>query len=183
MAIHRCFSLEIVDSDDFLDLPPTAQNLYFALGMRADDRGYVNKPNAIVRAVRSNAEDLEALIEKKFVLKRTGNLILIKGWKVNNSIQPSRLVETKYKSDFQNLFYDENNSYTETPTNRPCQQSADKLSTQDKLSKDKLSKDKLIDIERNNHSDSQDDDLTPEQIEILKTPLWKDEPNDDDKPF
>ena len=41
MAKRRMFSLDIVDTDSFLDMPASTQNLYFHLGMRADDDGFV----------------------------------------------------------------------------------------------------------------------------------------------
>ena len=41
MARRRMFSLDVVDTDAFLDMPSSAQNLYFHLGMRADDEGFV----------------------------------------------------------------------------------------------------------------------------------------------
>lgn len=139
MAKHRCFSVDIVESDNFLELPISSQALYFHLGMAADDRGYVNNARSIIRLIGSSLGDLEQLINKKFILVRGEGLILIKGWRINNTIQPSRLVESKYANDLRKLFFDENNSYTETPTDKPCQQIVDKLSTQDKLSKDKIS--------------------------------------------
>lgn len=149
MAKHRCFSKDIVCSDDFKDMPISSQALYFHLGMEADDRGYVNNARSIIKTISASVGDLETLINKKFVLLRGNNLILIKGWKINNTIQPSRLIETKYTDDLKRLFFDENNSYTENPTDRPvlpteCQQIVDKVSTQDKLSKDNISKDNII---------------------------------------
>lgn len=154
MANRRCFSKDIVCSDDFYDLPISSQALYFHLGMNADDRGYVNNARTIIKIIGSSSGDLEALIQKKFVLVRNNNLILIKGWRINNSIQPSRLVETHYTEDLKTLFFDENNSYTENKTNTPCQQFVDKtpticqqnvdnLSTQYNIIKDNLSEDNL----------------------------------------
>lgn len=37
MARRRMFSLDIVVSDQFIDLPATARLLYYELGTRADD--------------------------------------------------------------------------------------------------------------------------------------------------
>ena len=155
MANRRCFSKDIVCSDDFYDLPISSQALYFHLGMQADDRGYVNNARSIIKIIGSSVGDLEALITKKFVLARNNNLILIKGWRINNSIQPSRLIETNYTDDLKLLFFDENNSYTENQTSTPCQQSVnnmsavcqqsvDNVSTQYNLIKDNISKDNLI---------------------------------------
>ena len=49
MAKKRMFNVDIVGSDAFLDLPHTAQALYFQLGMRADDDGFVGNPKTIQR--------------------------------------------------------------------------------------------------------------------------------------
>ena len=136
------FSLDIVDSDTFLDLPISSQALYFHLGMRADDRGYVAKARAVIKMIGASVGDLEALVNKKFVLLRDNGLILIKGWRINNYVQPTRMVETTYTEDLMKLFYDENNSYTEKPTNNPvlnsCQQIVDKLATQDSIGKNSI---------------------------------------------
>ena len=44
MAEKRMFSKQIIDSDAFLDMPLSAQALYFHLSMRADDDGFVDNP-------------------------------------------------------------------------------------------------------------------------------------------
>ena len=42
MAERRMFAKTIIDSDAFLDMPLSAQALYFHLSMRADDDGFAN---------------------------------------------------------------------------------------------------------------------------------------------
>jgi len=37
LAQRRMFSKEVTNSDEFLDMPPSSQSLYFHLGMNADD--------------------------------------------------------------------------------------------------------------------------------------------------
>lgn len=52
MARRRMFSLDIVDSDQFTDLPATARLLYYELGTRADDDGFIGntkKNNKVCR--------------------------------------------------------------------------------------------------------------------------------------
>lgn len=173
MANRRCFSKDIVCSDDFYDLPISSQALYFHLGMQADDRGYVNNARSIIRIIGSSTGDLEQLINKKFVLVRETNLILIKGWRINNTIQPSRLVETKYTEDLKKLFFDENNSYTENNTDKPCQQIVDNLSTQDNLIKDNLSKDNLIEsnISESNLIEDKEDNNSNKKLNSFTQPL------------
>ena len=148
MANRRMFSKDIVRSDAFLDLPISSQALYFHLGMEADDRGYINNPKSVIRSIGASLGDLEQLANKRFILVRGESLILIKGWRINNTIQPTRLVETKFIDDLKKLFFDENNSYTEKPTGKPilslCQQNVDNLSTQDSIGKDSIDKVRLV---------------------------------------
>lgn len=62
------FSLKIVDSDLFLDMPLSSQCLYFHLSMRADDDGFVNNPKKIIKIIGANEDDLKILIAKGFVI-------------------------------------------------------------------------------------------------------------------
>ncbi len=156
MARRRMFSREITESDAFNDIPLTSQALYFHFGMVADDRGYVNNPKKIIRAIGATAKDLEYLITYKFVLQRPNGLILIKGWRINNTIQPTRIVETKFVDDLINLYLDENNSYTEKETSTSCQQIVSSLSPQYRLDKYRLVENSIdIDI---NQSIIEDED-------------------------
>ena len=66
MAERRMFTQKIVDSDAFLDMPLTAQALYFHLNMRADDDGFVNNPKKIQRMIGAAEDDLKLLIAKRF---------------------------------------------------------------------------------------------------------------------
>ena len=49
MAERRMFAKTIIDSDAFLDMPLSAQSLYFHLSMRADDDGFINNPKKVQR--------------------------------------------------------------------------------------------------------------------------------------
>lgn len=94
------FSLKLVDTDLFLDMSPTAQNLYFALGMRADDDGFVSSPKKIAKIVNAADNDLDMLIIKGFVLKtQTVGVVVITHWPTNNQIRNDRYIETAYKDE------------------------------------------------------------------------------------
>lgn len=113
MAERRMFAKTIIDSDAFLDMPISAQVLYFHLGMRADDDGFVNSPNKIVRIANATSEDMDILIQKKFIIPfYASGIVVIKHWKINNYIRPDIYHETKYKEEKASLDYDENGSYT-----------------------------------------------------------------------
>lgn len=97
MAERRMFAKSIIDSDLFLDMPATTQLLYFHLGMRADDDGFIANPKSIMRAVACSNDDMFLLIEKGFVIKFDSGVIVIRHWKINNSIRGDRKIPTKCK--------------------------------------------------------------------------------------
>ena len=68
MAVRRMFSVNIVNSDAFLELPAGAQALYFHLNMRADDDGFVNSPRGVMRMAGAAEADLQRLIDKGYLL-------------------------------------------------------------------------------------------------------------------
>lgn len=112
MAEKRMFTQKIVESDDFLDMPCSAQALYFHLNMRADDDGFINNPRSITRSVGASADDLKLLIAKRFVLA-VGNCIVIKHWRMNNTLRKDRYKPTQYQKEFALLTVKENGAYTD----------------------------------------------------------------------
>jgi len=95
MANRRMFSLDVVDTDNFLDMPATTQALYFHLGMRADDDGFVLSPKKITKIVGCNEDDLKLLIAKQFVIPFESGVIVISDWNINNWIRPDRKHDTR----------------------------------------------------------------------------------------
>ena len=68
MAQRRMFSLAVVDTDAFLEMPLSSQALYFHLGMRADDDGFVSNAKRIKMLVGASDDDLKLLYAKDFCL-------------------------------------------------------------------------------------------------------------------
>ena len=67
MARRRMFSLDIVDSDQFTDLPATARLLYYELGVRADYDGFIGNPRKITRLAECSEDDIKILEDKGFI--------------------------------------------------------------------------------------------------------------------
>jgi hypothetical protein len=114
MANRRMFSTGITNSDAFLDMPDSAQNLYFHLGMGADDDGFVGNPKMIMRVVRASDDDYKILVIKKFVIIFENGICVIKHWRINNQIRKDRYTETKYIPQKTSLFIKDNGSYTQS---------------------------------------------------------------------
>ena len=111
MARKRTFDMQIVDTDIFLEMPQSTQNLYFHLGMRADDDGFVSNPKKIIKIIGANEDDLKILIVKKFIIPFETGVIVIRHWKLNNYLRKDRYVETIYKEEKRQLIEDENGVY------------------------------------------------------------------------
>ncbi len=136
MAQRRMFSPQIVDSDAFLEMPVSAQSLYFHLGMRADDDGFVGNPRKILRMIGGNEDDLKVLIAKRFLLIFESGVVVIKHWRIHNLIRHDRYHQTTYIEEKKGLEIKENGAYTEVG-----QPSGNHLATQVRLGKVRLGKD------------------------------------------
>lgn len=111
MTRRRMFSLDIVDTDNFLDLPVSSQALYFQLGMRADDDGFVGNPKKIAKVCGASQNDLELLEKKDFIHTFDSGVVVILAWKMNNYLQNDRYKETIYKEEKLQLHLDTNDNY------------------------------------------------------------------------
>lgn len=111
MAQKRMFSNSVVESDDFLEMPDSSQNLYFHLSMHADDDGFVGKWKSIMRMTGKKEDDLKILIAKSFLIPFDTGIIVIKHWRLNNYIQKDRYKETIYKKEKALLSINESNVY------------------------------------------------------------------------
>jgi len=138
MAQKRMFSLQIVDSDVFLEMPMTSQLLYFHLSMRADDEGFIGNPKKIIRMIGSNEDDLRLLLAKRFLMVFDSGVIIVKHWLIHNTIRMDRFNPTSYKKEKATLGLKENRGYTEIE--KAWQPLGNHLATQVKLSKVNLIK-------------------------------------------
>lgn len=140
MAEKRMFSKSIIDSDAFLEMPQSTQNLYFHLSMRADDDGFINNPKSIMRTIGCKDDDIKILLLKKFLITFESGVVVIRHWKIHNYIAKDRYKETNYKEEMACLTLDENKAYT-LSENTDCIQIVDTLPTQVRLGKNRLDKD------------------------------------------
>ena len=139
MAQKRMFNNLVIGNDDFLEMPDSAQNLYFHLSMQADDDGFVDNWKSIMRMTGKKEDDLKILIAKSFVIPFDTGVIVIKHWRLNNYIQKDRYKETIHIFEKAQLLTDENNVYN-LDTN--CIHSIDKI----RLDKNSIDKNSIYNI-------------------------------------
>lgn len=166
MAKRRMFSLDIVDTDIFLDMSPTTQNLYFHLGMRADDDGFVAAPKKIMRACGGTPDDMKILSAKNYIIPFDDGVIVIRDWLKQNKIQPSRYVATDY-TDHLDLLDVENGQYKlvgQSPTK--CRQNVDKMSDNRRHS---IGKDSIGEYSTDKDSVATNDNITKDDNNYMFT--------------
>ena len=99
MAERRMFSKSITESDAFLDLPFSAQALYFHMAMNADDEGFINSSRRICGMCGAQENDLKILVAKGFMIHFDSGIYVIKHWKINNKIRGDRVKDTNYPEE------------------------------------------------------------------------------------
>lgn len=157
MAQRRMFSKQIVHTDAFLDMPASAQLLYFQLNMEADDDGFISSPKKVMRVLGASSDDLKILIAKRFILSFDSGIVVIKHWLIHNYIRKDTYQETKYITEKNSLEIKENGAYTERG------RLVDGSWTQDRLGKDRLGEDKEIQSEQS----SQEYNFSKEIKEVI----------------
>lgn len=96
MAERRMFAKSIVLSDAFLDMPLSAQAIYFHLCMSAENKGFLNNVYSTTRAVNGNKEDVKCLIDNGY-LQQTKAGFEITHWYENNGIGETAKKRNNYK--------------------------------------------------------------------------------------
>ncbi|MBQ8912952.1 MAG: hypothetical protein IJ054_02780 [Lachnospiraceae bacterium] len=157
------FAKTIIDSDAFLDMPVSTQVLYFHLGMRADDDGFVNNPKKIMRMVGASDSDLTRLVDDDFIIQFESGIVVITHWKLHNYIQSDRRKETIFKEELAQLKVNKNKAYEPmypkciqnvSKTDTKCIQNVSTLDTQDSIGKDSIGKDNINTFARSSDEQS-----------------------------
>lgn len=98
MAERRMFSKRLTNSARFIKMPSSTQNLYFHLGLNADDDGVV-EAFSIMSQINATEDDLKILVAKKFVVILNEDLVsYIVDWRENNKLRADRKVDSIYKN-------------------------------------------------------------------------------------
>lgn len=127
MAEKRMFSRELVESDQFLELPLSAQGLYMHICMEADDDGFVNNANRIRKVVEASQEDYRTLFDRGYLLQMANGLVVVAHWKICNSIRKDRYKPTVHQSEYKKLKVCDN-VYTLSSENGKSVESVDDIS-------------------------------------------------------
>jgi uncharacterized phage protein (TIGR02220 family) len=152
------FTKKVTDDDNFVGLSSSAQALYLHLSMHADDDGFCNQVSISMFRAHASVQDLQALLEKRYIYQFDNGVIVIKHWRMANALRKDRYTPTAFQEELAKLDIKDNGSYTWLPNG--CQVVAKRL-PQDRIGKDRL-------VESNNiMSVSEETDCS--KSEIYKT--------------
>ena len=112
MAERRMFTKKITDSDAFIEMSSAAQALYFHLNQGADDDGFNNQIQMAMHKAHASTDDLKILMAKNFVIRFESGVIVIKHWRMHNTLRKDRYTPTNYQEELSQLGIKENGSYS-----------------------------------------------------------------------
>ena len=138
------FCIDVVDTDLFLEMPPSSQALYFQLGMRADDDGFVSSPKKIIKIVNCTTDDLRLLATKGYIIPFESGVIVVTHWNINNNkIKGDRYKPTIYTRE-KDMLSQNNGIYSISGSNMyPEQlQNGDIMEPQNRIEKNRIEKKK-----------------------------------------
>lgn len=153
MANKRMFEISTVDTDRFLEMPLGAQALYFHLGIRADDDGFIGNPKKIQSSINASDDDVKILIAKGFIRVFETGVIVVSHWNIHNSIKKDRYKRTVYKKEYDMLELDENKCYIFSSENGKNKKTLS-LKMEPKRSPS-IDLDLDLDLEKNNYKKSE----------------------------
>jgi DnaD/phage-associated family protein len=143
MAERRMFTKKVTDSDSFIELPSSAQALYFHLNQGADDDGFNNQIQNAMFKSHATTDDLKVLMMKNFIIRFESGVIVIKHWRLHNTLRKDRYTPTNFQEEFKLLGIKDNGAYTLDTDG--CQMVA-KWLPQDSIGKDSIGKNSIDDV-------------------------------------
>lgn len=141
MAERRMFTKKVTDDDNFMSLSSSAQALYLHLSMSADDDGFCNQVSISMFKAHASVQDLQALLEKRYIYQFENGVIVIKHWRMANALRKDRYTPTAFKEELAQLDIKDNGAYTWLPSG--CQMVAERL-PQVRVGKESIVKDNIV---------------------------------------
>ena len=151
MAERRMFTKKITDDDNFMQLSSSAQALYLHLTMSADDDGFNNQVTASMFKAHASVQDLQALIDHRYIIQFENGVIVIKHWRMANALRKDRYTQTSFTELLDRLEIKSNGSYT-LAQDDGCRLVAERLPSgcrlvatgKDRIDKDSIGKDNSV---------------------------------------
>lgn len=150
MAERRMYTKKITDSDAFIEMSSAAQALYFHLNQGADDDGFNNQIQMAMMKAHASPDDLKILLAKNYVIRFESGVIVIKHWRMHNTIRKDRYTPTNYQEELEQLGIKENGAYTLGLPNGCQMVAAGKVS----IGKGSIDKYRVVEVSENGNQEN-----------------------------
>ena len=127
MAERRMITKKVTDDDNFFALSSSAQALYLHLSMSADDDGFCNQVSVSMFKAHASVQDLQSLLEKRYIYQFENGVIVIKHWRMANALRKDRYTKTAFQEELARLKLKDNGAYTLIEEDDGCQMVAKRL--------------------------------------------------------
>lgn len=112
MAERRMITKKVTDDENFFALSSSAQALYLHLSMSADDDGFCNQISVSMFKAHASVQDLQSLLEKRYIYQFENGVIVIKHWRMANALRKDRYTTTAFQEELARLKLKDNGAYT-----------------------------------------------------------------------
>jgi hypothetical protein len=144
------YTKKITDSDAFIEMSSAAQALYFHLNQGADDDGFNNQIQMAMMKAHASPDDLKILLAKNYVIRFESGVIVIKHWRMHNTIRKDRYTPTNYQEELEQLGIKENGAYTLGLPNGCQMVAAGKVS----IGKGSIDKYRVVEVSENGNQEN-----------------------------
>ena len=95
MSAKRMISDTVTGTDAFIEMPLSAQALFFHLVLQGDPKGFFGSAVKTIRSIGASQEDMQTLIDKGYIIRFKSGVCCIRHWNMMNNLKTERA-----KSDF-----------------------------------------------------------------------------------
>lgn len=111
MAKRRMISVDVLGSDKYVRLPFSSQAIYIQMILNADDDGFVDNVESLIRILGIEKKYYRELINREFVIEFDTGVAAIAHWRKMNKVRSDRYCPTDYTKELKSLTVDEKDRY------------------------------------------------------------------------
>ena len=104
-------SVDVLGSDKYVRLPFSSQAIYIQMILNADDDGFVDNVESLIRILGIEKKYYRELVNREFVIEFDTEVAAIAHWRKMNKVRSDRYCPTDYTKELKSLTVDEKDRY------------------------------------------------------------------------
>ena len=104
-------SVDVLGSDKYVRLPFSSQAIYIQMILNADDDGFVDNVESLIRILGIEKKYYRELVNREFVIEFDTGVAAIAHWRKMNKVRADRYCPTDYTKELKSLTVDEKDRY------------------------------------------------------------------------